>query len=93
MRERGTEIIVIDGFKFSFHKKLAINNVSWWKCVKRSCKAFLKKDEYDDILEAELQHAHYKCQESHLLRQQISNTLKGRPNETFYVKPAKLIRT
>lgn len=37
--EKGTELIVIDGFKFSFHTNLS-NNIKRWTCIRHNCTYF-----------------------------------------------------
>jgi hypothetical protein len=47
--EKQKHLKIIDIYKFCFHICLA-NNIQRWKCIVKTCTAYLKINENDDIL-------------------------------------------
>lgn len=92
--EKGKPMLLIDGFKFSFHKELKGGVKRWMcSCKKSHCKAFVKTNgEENIIIEATLQHNHEKQPEHLLNRQLLSNSVKKVAVEHPTEKPIKLIR-
>jgi len=39
--EKGKMLIIINEFKFCFHKELN-NDIERWKCIRKQCKAYIK---------------------------------------------------
>nr|XP_018899665.1 PREDICTED: uncharacterized protein LOC109032143 isoform X2 [Bemisia tabaci] len=90
--EKGKQLILIENFKFGYHKKLA-GDVSRWKCVNRRCRAFLKMDgKRDIVLEKRLEHNHAAATESSLLRQKVTNSLKRRAMDCSSERSSDIIR-
>ena len=91
LSEKGKTLIVVDGFKFRFHKSLA-QNIQRWACIQKTCKSFLKLDEQSNIMPSSvLEHNHLK-DDSHLLdRQKISNSLKRKALDDISTRPSKLL--
>lgn len=73
--ERGKQLIVLDGFKYRFHKMLK-NDAKRWICcaqTKEKCKAFLKTEGADNIVtEIMDNHNHNELNEEVLNRQILS---------------------
>lgn len=90
--EKGKTVIVINNYKFRFHKKLA-NNKERWACTKKTCKAFIKIDEAQNILEAHELHNHEPENHHALLMQKIGGTLKRKAVEDISSKPTKIIHS
>lgn len=91
--ERGKVMLVLDGYKFSFQKKLS-NGVQRWICAARKykCKAFVKTEGPENtIIQLETNHNHEKISEELLNRQKISNNLKRKAVDDPIERPAKLI--
>uniref|UniRef100_A0A8D8VV18 FLYWCH-type domain-containing protein n=1 Tax=Cacopsylla melanoneura TaxID=428564 RepID=A0A8D8VV18_9HEMI len=57
MSEKGKDLIVVNNFKFRFHKSLA-HGIKRWSCVEKKCKSFIKTDEFDCVLEFPKEHDH-----------------------------------
>ncbi|PSN46155.1 hypothetical protein C0J52_20932 [Blattella germanica] len=55
--EKGNPMYVIHGYKFTFHKDLA-RDILRWRCILRSCKAFIKINEKFEIVERPELHNH-----------------------------------
>ena len=93
LSEKGKKVIVVAGRKFSFHKKL-FGGWTRWKCIKRSCKAYLKRDQKDRTIlhESYLQHTCVEDESNTLVRQRISNSVKRKAFETFLRRPLEVIR-
>lgn len=90
--EKLKKLIVINGYKFRFHKTLN-KNVQRWTCCKNSCTAHLKLDEDNNIIDNHSIHNHEQCDEKTLTRQNLSNTLKRKAVEDITCKPAKLLHS
>lgn len=93
--EKGKDLLVIDGFKFSFHKLLARDTLKRWLCASRKtqCKAFVKtKLDRPEVIESSLNHNHEKLSEELLNRQTLSNAVKIKAIEDVSAKPMGLIR-
>lgn len=88
--ERGKDLIVLDEFKFRFHKNLA-NNVKRWTCSKNTCKSYLKTDHQDNVIENPSEHNHAPCEVKDIQRQGISNVLKRRAIENICDRPLKIL--
>lgn len=73
-------LLVIDGYKFCFHKLLK-SELQRWRCIKTICKSFIKINNVNEIIEREINHNHEKLETSVLNRQKISNVLKRKAIE------------
>lgn len=73
-------LLVIDGYKFCFHKLLK-SELQRWRCTKTICKSFIKINNVNEIIEREINHNHEKLETSVLNRQKISNVLKRKAIE------------
>ncbi|KAJ9574686.1 hypothetical protein L9F63_008147 [Diploptera punctata] len=83
-------LLVIEGFKFRFHKTLA-NGLQQWTCSIKTCKCFLKLDSSNSVIEKMKNHSHEKVGEKMLQRQKISNAVKRKAMEDVCTRPTKLI--
>lgn len=92
--EKGKSLIVISGYKFRFHKNLA-KNVQRWACSKKSCKCFIKVDEFQNILPdvSGLTHNHEGEEEKAILKQKLNNTLKRKAVDDISSRPSKIIHS
>lgn len=92
LSEKGKRLILIDGYTFSYHKNLAAG-CTRWKCVKRPCKAFLKRNVHDLLIprESNLNHSCQVNTPNIIVRQRISNSMKGKAYNTFRIRPSTLI--
>lgn len=91
---KGKDIILIDRYKYRFHKQLS-NDVKRWVCsVSGSvkCKAFLKTEGNSNIItELVDTHNHEPVDEKVLNRNILSNKLKRKAKDDPNEKPMKLI--
>lgn len=90
LSEKLKKIIVIDNYKFRFHKKLA-NNVDRFCCCVNICKSYIKVSEYGEIIQQPTEHNHESYDEGELVRHRISNAVKRKAATDICEKPAKLI--
>jgi len=82
--------VLIDGFKFRFHKLLK-DDIQRWCCCLKTCKSYFKCQQNFKILEQHVEHNHPKPDEKLLNRQKISNSLKRKAIEDISSKPLKLL--
>ena len=76
---------------FRFAKNLK-DNITRWRCTVKTCKAYLKYDVDDDIIESNVEHTHLPLPEQVGLRREISNGVKRKARNTLNDRPKKLIR-
>ncbi|XP_069701149.1 uncharacterized protein [Periplaneta americana] len=88
--QKGRNMLIVDGYKFSLHKTLA-NGLQRWSCSDKRCKCYLKIDGNNDIIEKKTNHNHEKLSEKVLQRRKISNFVKRKAIEDMCTKPTKLI--
>ena len=86
--KRGTELPVVDGYKFRHHKDLA-NNVQRWMCTKKDCTAYMR---IGDAVEGNQMHNHPRDPDGSLTRQKVSNACKRKAIEDIFDRPSKFIR-
>jgi hypothetical protein len=89
LSEKGKVLLIVDGFKFRFHKMLC-DDVKRWLCTRKTCKAYIKR-KHDVIVEAFLEHNHESDSDQTLNRQKLSNSLKRKATEDICEKPSKLL--
>jgi len=89
--EKNKKLIVLDGYKFGFQKKLA-DDIDRWTCVQRTCKSYLKINNLNIIVDKSITHNHEKCPDKKLNRQKLSNSSKRKAQEALHERPAKIIR-
>lgn len=94
--EKGKDMLIIHGFKFSFQKLIA-NGVKRWICAFRKtlCKAFIKTsgDGYV-ILDSCFNHNHeLNIDKTILNRQILSNSIKRKAVEDICERPMKIIHS
>uniref|UniRef100_A0A8D9A100 FLYWCH-type domain-containing protein n=1 Tax=Cacopsylla melanoneura TaxID=428564 RepID=A0A8D9A100_9HEMI len=90
LSERGKELIIINGYKFRFHKNLA-HDMQRWKCTKSSCKSFIKTSQLGTILEEPGEHCHPPFETKDIQRQHINNQLKRKAVENICDRPLKIL--
>lgn len=94
--ERGKNLIVLDGYKYRFHKQLT-NGVKRWVCSvsgNKKCPAYLKTEGKSDVLvHIADNHNHQALDEKVLNRLALSNSLKRKATEDLSERPIKLIHT
>jgi hypothetical protein len=90
--EKQKHLKIIDKYKFCFYKCL-VNNIQRWKCTVKTCTAYLKINENDDILlnVNDTDHNHDALSEAVINRQIMSNSLKRKGTQELYETPAKLM--
>ena len=73
---------------------LLSNNIQRWKCTVKTCTAYLKINENDDILlsVSDTDHSHDALPEAVINRQIVSNFLKRKGTQELYERPAKLMQ-
>jgi hypothetical protein len=49
LSEKGKTVLMVNGYKYGFHKNLA-NEIKRWTCNKKICKAYLKTKLIDEIM-------------------------------------------
>uniref|UniRef100_A0A146MFT3 BESS domain-containing protein n=1 Tax=Lygus hesperus TaxID=30085 RepID=A0A146MFT3_LYGHE len=89
--QRNTTLYVRGNFKFSFHKYLK-DGVQRWRCIVRSCRAFLKFSAESALLEAFDGHTHDAADDSSLNRQRMSNSLKRKAIDDICSRPSKIVQ-
>lgn len=89
LSEKGKPMIVINNYKYNFHKKLC-DNIERWQCIKRGCKSYVKSRD-DIVVEHNCVHNHDPINESILNRQQLSNSVKRKAIEDICERPAKIL--
>lgn len=57
LSRRGKDLIIVDNYKFRFHKNLQ-NNVQRWACTNSTCNSFIKTNENKEIIEKHTDHQH-----------------------------------
>ena len=90
MSEKNRKIILLNGYKFSFHKNLAAGTKRW-KCIQHNCKAYFKRNQEGKTTFEQLNHNHEKTEANVIRRQEISNRLKRKAEDTFFIRPSHLI--
>lgn len=94
--EKSKTLVVVNSFKFRYHKNLSEGILRWACSQKKNCKAYLKTQGEENgvpyIVDCSLQHNHEPESEK-LNRQRISNSLKRKALEDICAKPAKLLHT
>lgn len=92
LSEKGKELIVIDNFKFRYHKELS-GGVKRWVCSFGSkCPAFLKTDGKSNVIvQLSDNHNHEPLCEKVLNRNLLSNAIKRKATEDINEKPSKLV--
>jgi predicted house-cleaning noncanonical NTP pyrophosphatase (MazG superfamily) len=91
--ERGKEFLVLDRFKYRFHKELS-SGVKRWVCSisgNKKCPAYLKTEGKTNIVEVIDNHNHPPHEEKILNRNELSNSLKRKATEDLNERPTKLI--
>ncbi|XP_025405326.1 uncharacterized protein LOC112679648 [Sipha flava] len=90
--EKQKHLKIIDKYKFCFYKCLA-NNIQRRKCTIKTCTAYLKINDNDDILlnVCDTHHDHDALFEGVINRQIVSNSLKRKGTQELFEKPAKLM--
>lgn len=89
--EKLKPLIVVEGYKFNFHKTLK-DGIQRWKCTTNSCKSFFKLDDTNKMIGNVSDHNHNKLDDKVFNRQTISNRLKRKAVDDISAKPSKLIR-
>lgn len=92
LSEKGKAMLVMGGYKFTFHKNLV--NSKRWKCTRRNCKAYLKTDSDKNtvIVESMVEHNHQPDSQEGINRQVLSNLAKKMATDNLSEKPIKVIR-
>jgi len=92
--EKGELILIVNKFKFSYHKLLQ-NAFKRFKCTKRGCKAYLRICNQENVVweSSNLNHNHNSDEENKLERQIISNGLKRKAVESLCERPSKLLHS
>jgi hypothetical protein len=77
----------------SVFDKCFADNIQRWKCTVKTCTAYLKINENDDILlnVNDTVHNHDALSKAVINRQIVSNSLKRKGTQELYGRPAKLI--
>ncbi|VVC42423.1 Endonuclease/exonuclease/phosphatase [Cinara cedri] len=88
--EKNKKLILLEGYKFGFQKKLA-DDIDCWICVKRTCKSYLKINNLNIIVDKSIIHNHEKDDEKKLNIQKLSNISKREAQEALHERPAKII--
>lgn len=88
--EKNKMLLVIDGYKFCFHKLLK-SDLQRWRCTRTSCKSFIKINNDTEIIECKINHNHEKLETPVLNRQKMSNILKRKAIDNVCERPCKLI--
>jgi hypothetical protein len=65
--EKNKKLIVFEGHKFGFQKRLA-DDIDRWTCGKRACKSYLKTNNLNAIVDKNIIHNHEKDDEKKLNR-------------------------
>ena len=89
--EKGKELILIDRFKFRFHKNLT-NDLQRWVCTTKTCTAYIRRDSSGKITEDKAVHNHEPNTEHKLARERISNGVKRKAISEISDRPQKLLR-
>jgi hypothetical protein len=93
---RGKNMLVVENYKFSFHKIIKSTNESLWKCVDRKCKCTIRtlgepNSSNFVVTKSNRDHCHLANLVS-LNRQMISASCKRKAVEDLAEKPAKIIK-
>ncbi|KAK7603911.1 hypothetical protein V9T40_004184 [Parthenolecanium corni] len=90
--EKGQVLRVIEGYKFSFHKRLR-DGKQRFKCTKNSCKCYvIFNADGSTAVDKTQGHEHNFDTPDTLVRQKLSNALKRKAVDNLSEKPAKIIR-
>ncbi|XP_050517033.1 uncharacterized protein LOC126891793 [Diabrotica virgifera virgifera] len=94
LSEKGKQLIVLNGFKYRFHKSLKNNDKRWMCCgqTREKCKAFLKTQGDNVVTEIRDEHNHRELNEDALNRQMLSNSLKRKTVEDIGERPMKILQ-
>jgi hypothetical protein len=90
--ERGKEFLVLDRFKYRFHKELS-SGVKRWVCSisgNKKCPAYLKTEGKTNIVEVIENHNHPPHEEKILNRNELSNSLKRKATEDCFLSLVSL---
>lgn len=90
LSKRGSNLRIINDYKFRFHKNLASGHERW-VCSDKNCKAYLKVRD-DVVTEENLVHNHPADSKSRLLRQKIANACKRTATQDLFERPSKVMR-
>lgn len=92
---RGSSLLVVQNYKFSFHKKIKSTGESLWKCVNRVCKCTVHTlGELCSTLVITRSSGEH-CHQANLValnRQIINSSCKRKAIDDLSEKPAKIIR-
>ncbi|XP_050518650.1 uncharacterized protein LOC126892875 [Diabrotica virgifera virgifera] len=94
LSEKGKQLIVLNGFKYRFHKFLKNNDKRWMCCAqtREKCKAFLKTQNDNVVTEIRDEHNHSELNEDALKRQMLSNSLKRKAREDIGERSMKILQ-
>ncbi|CAH1105917.1 unnamed protein product, partial [Psylliodes chrysocephalus] len=94
LSEKGKPMLIINGFRFNFHKTLSGNVKRWQYTQRGGCKSFIKTGGSNTtIIDYYEVHNHSAELTSTLNRQQLSNSIKRRVVEDICEKPSTLLHT
>lgn len=91
---RGKDLLVVNGYKFNFHKKLKTSEETCWKCTNRKCKACIYTLGVSSaifVTKTSSEHCHL-ADISTLNRQTVSAVCKRKAVDDISEKPSKIIR-
>lgn len=88
--EKNKNLIILDGYKFRYHKSLK-NNFKRWACTVKTCKCFLKLNGENVIVEKSVEHNHQELNENIMNRQILSNKLKKKACDDLLSRPSTLL--
>lgn len=91
---KGTDCLIVDGYKFSKFRTLKDGNISW-RCVNKKCGAFVKSDPtVVEIFTGIVQHKNHEQLSSRKIdHDHIKNECKRKAKEDLSLKPSKIIRS
>jgi len=75
--EKSKKLIVLEGYKFGFQKKLADDIERWIYCAKRTCKSNFKINNLNIIISQQVQQWFLFCTSKHF---SIHGCIKRSPN-------------
>lgn len=92
--EKGKTLIVLNNFKYRFHKLLA-GGVKRWVCslaASKKCTAFIKTTSDNRIAECADKHNHQQLSDASINRQKFNNDLKRKATEDICERVLKIIQ-
>lgn len=90
--ERGSNLILKDGFKYRFQRKLVSTDEENWRCTVNSCKGTIFTFEDGGLLSRHGNAHNHEPNSDHLIiRQRINNGVKRKAVENIDERPAKLV--